>query len=77
METEPYILDLEEVGLLMDEQEQIEKTLREQDIKYEEITHQNEDMEVKVQVRTKSSDQSNQVCLFVLIFLILSNIRSR
>lgn len=64
METEPYILDLEEVGLLMDEQEQIEKTLREQDIKYEEITHQNEDMEVKVQVRTKTSEQSNQVCLY-------------
>ena len=76
METEPYVMDMNELGILLDEQEKIGKTFqntaqREDMDKFllEEVLGENRSFqqpEVEVQIRT--TEQSNQVCYISLYF---------
>ena len=76
METEPHIMSIDELGVLLAEQELIGKTLDtginkvEMDnfILDEVLGAQGSSMEVKVEVKT--AKQSNQVCLDLFSFLI-------
>ena len=71
METEPHVLDIDELGLLLDEQEKIGKTFKKENtenmdgvILGEVLGEQKSAMEVTVQIRTEEEEvkQSNQVC---------------
>ena len=70
METEPYVMDLSQIGKLLDEQEKIGKTLQNtQDRKdmdkfilEEVIGGEKSTEEAQVEVQLRTSKQSNQVC---------------
>ena len=70
METEPYVMDLSQIGKLLDEQEKIGKTLQNtQDRKdmdkfilEEVIGEEKSTEEAQVEVQLRTSKQSNQVC---------------
>ena len=60
METEPHVLDIDELGLILDEQEKIGKTLKKENtmnmdgvILGEVLGEQKSAMEVTVQIRTE------------------------
>ena len=66
LETEPHVMSMEELGVLLAEQEVIGKAL-DNFILDEVLGAQGSSMEVKVEVNT--AKQSNQVCLNLFSFL--------